>query len=112
MEPQPISVTEAAAVRIKHLLREYGKEDAIGVRVGVRDAGCSGMSYTVGFADESNTGDSVVKDKGVTIVIDSAAVMYLVGAEMDYLEEKLRSGFVFNNPNEKGRCGCGESFHV
>ena len=108
---QPITVTDAAAARIMTLLREYDTR-AIGIRVGVRDAGCSGMAYTVEFADRKNPGDAVVEDKGVTVVIDPEAAKFLVGAEIDYVEEKLHSGFVFNNPNEKGRCGCGESFHV
>ena len=108
---QAITVTEAAAARIRNLLSQDGK-GAIGIRVGVRNAGCSGMTYTLEFASEKNADDTVVEHQGVTVVIDPSAVIYLVGAEMDYEESKLRSGFVFNNPNEKGRCGCGESFHV
>ncbi len=111
MTVQAITVTEAAAARIKNLLRQDGK-GAIGIRVGVRNAGCSGMTYTLEFASEKNADDTVVEHQGVTVVIDPSAVIYLVGAEMDYEESKQRSGFVFNNPNEKGRCGCGESFHV
>ena len=111
MNDPAITVTDAAAARIKHLLSERGK-GAVGIRVGVRNAGCSGMAYTVEFAGAPNPRDAVVEHNGVTLGVDSDAVTYLVGAEMDYFEEKLRSGFVFNNPNEKGRCGCGESFHV
>ena len=106
-----ITVTEAAAERVKRLLAERGKP-AVGVRVGIRTKGCSGMSYTLEFADEKGSMDEVVEDKGVTILIDPKATMFLLGAEMDYIEEKLHAGFVFSNPNEKGRCGCGESFHV
>ncbi|HAD86766.1 MAG TPA: Fe-S cluster assembly scaffold SufA, partial [Rhodospirillaceae bacterium] len=83
-----------------------------GVRVGIRTKGCSGMSYTLEFADEKNEFDEVVEDKGVRIFIDPKATMFIIGTEMDFVEDKLESGFVFNNPNEKGRCGCGESFHI
>ena len=70
------------------------------------------MAYTMEFAAEKQPLDEVVEDKGVTVLIDSKALMFLIGSEMDFVEDKLQSGFVFNNPNEKGRCGCGESFHV
>lgn len=109
--PQPITVTEAAAERVKALLASRAKPSA-GVRVGIRTKGCSGMSYTLEFADEPNPFDEVVEANGVTILIDPKATMFVLGTEMDYVEEKLESGFVFRNPNEKGRCGCGESFHV
>jgi len=109
--PQPITVTEAAAERVKALLASRSKP-SIGVRVGIRTKGCSGMSYTLEFADEKNPFDEVVEASGVTILIDPKATMFVLGTEMDYVEEKLESGFVFRNPNEKGRCGCGESFHV
>jgi iron-sulfur cluster assembly protein len=106
-----MKVTDAAAERVKALLGKRGKP-AVGVRIGVRTAGCSGLSYTLEYADAKNKFDEVVEDKGVTILIDPKATMFLIGTEMDYVEEKLKSGFVFKNPNEKGRCGCGESFHV
>ena len=108
---QAMSVTEAAAVRIRALLEKRGKP-SVGVRIGVRARGCSGLSYTLEYADEKGKFDEIVEDKGVTILIDPKAVMFIIGTEMDYVEEKLQSGFVFRNPNEKGRCGCGESFHV
>src|SRR6266550_206767 len=73
---------------------------------------CSGLTYTIEYADERGRYDEVVEDKGVTILVDPKAVMFILGTEMDYVEEKLQSGFTFRNPNEKGRCGCGESFHV
>ncbi len=87
-------------------------EATIGLRVGVRSGGCSGMSYTMDFVTEAGPHDEIVEDKGVTVLIDPKAIMYLIGTEMDFVAEKLQSGFVFNNPNEKGRCGCGESFHI
>ena len=108
---QAMTMTDAAAQRIQALLAGRGKP-ALGVRVGVRARGCSGLSYTLEYADEKGKFDEVVEDKGVTILVDPKAVMFILGTEMDYVEEKLQSGFVFRNPNEKGRCGCGESFHV
>lgn len=109
--PQAMTVTDAAAERVKALLASRGKPSA-GVRIGVRTKGCSGMSYTLEFADEKGQFDEVVEVNGVTLLIDPKATMFILGTEMDYVEDKLESGFRFNNPNEKGRCGCGESFHV
>ncbi len=106
-----MQVTDAAAERVKTLLQQRGKHSA-GVRIGVRTAGCSGLSYTFEYADEKSEFDETVEDNGVTIFVDPKAVMFLIGTEMDFVEDKLKSGFVFSNPNEKGRCGCGESFHV
>jgi len=85
---------------------------ALGIRVGIRSRGCSGMTNTLEYADEKGKFDEMVRDKGVTILIDPKATMFIIGTEMDYVEDKLQSGFTFRNPNEKGRCGCGESFHV
>ena len=106
-----ISISEAAAERVRHLMAERGTP-VLGVRIGVRTAGCSGLSYTLEYADEKGEFDELVEDRGVTILIDPKAAMFLAGTEMDFVEEKLKSGFVFINPNEKGKCGCGESFHV
>ena len=108
---QAMTVTEAAAQRIQALLAARGKP-SLGVRVGVRARGCSGLSYTLEYVEEAGKFDEVVEDKGVTILVDPKAVMFILGTEMDYVEAQLESGFVFRNPNEKGRCGCGESFHV
>lgn len=108
---QAMTVTDAAAERIQALLAKRGRP-SIGVRVGVRARGCSGLSYTLEYADEKGRFDEVVEDKGVMILVDPKAIMFIIGTEMDYVEETLQSGFVFRNPNEKGRCGCGESFHV
>jgi iron-sulfur cluster assembly protein len=108
---QAMTVTEAAASRIQQLLEKRGKP-SVGIRVGVRSRGCSGLTYTLEYADDKGKYDEIVEDKGVTILVDPKAVMFIIGTEMDYVEEKLQSGFVFRNPNEKGRCGCGESFHV
>jgi iron-sulfur cluster assembly protein len=109
--PQVMSVTPAAAERVKALIDGRSKPTA-GVRIGVRSKGCSGLSYTLEFADSQQPMDEVVEINGVKLLIDPKASLFLIGTEMDYAEEKLKSGFVFRNPNEKGRCGCGESFHV
>ena len=109
--PQVMSVTPAAAERAKALIDGRGKPTA-GNRIGVRTKGCSGLSYTLEFADKQEPMDEVVETAGIKLLIDPKASLFLIGTEMDYEEEKLKSGFVFKNPNEKGRCGCGESFHV
>ena len=110
--PAPVSVTQAAIERVRALLAKRGKP-SFGVRVGVRTRGCSGLSYTLEYADAAEPGDEMIKPTDdVTILIAPKAAMFLFGTEMDFVEEKLQSGFVFRNPNEKGRCGCGESFHV
>lgn len=114
--PPPIKLTDSAASRVKYLLSQRGKP-AAGVRIGVRSGGCSGLSYTVEYADEVNDFDEVVyypsrEAEEFKVLIDPKAVMYLIGSQMDYVEEKMKSGFIFVNPNVKGECGCGESFHV
>lgn len=114
--PPPINITDNAAARIKALLEKRGKPSA-GIKVGVRSGGCSGLSYTIEYADEIEKFDEVVsypdkEHEDFKVIIDPKAVMYLIGTNMDYIEEKMKSGFTFQNPNEKGRCGCGESFHV
>ncbi|MEO0033980.1 HesB/IscA family protein [Phaeospirillum tilakii] len=111
MSPAPLIVTDAAAERVKALLAKRGKPSA-GIRIGVQSKGCSGLSYTLEYADERTPYDEVVEHNGVTVLIDPKATMFILGTEMDFVEDKMQSGFVFRNPNEKGRCGCGESFHV
>ena len=111
MKRQAMTLTDAAAARVKALLDKRGKPSA-GIRIGVRTKGCSGLSYTLEYADERSKFDEVVEDKGVVILIDPKATMFILGTEMDYVEDKMETGFKFTNPNEKGRCGCGESFHV
>jgi len=108
---QAMTLTDAAAARVKALLDKRGKPSA-GIRISVRTKGCSGLSYTLEYADERGKFDEVVEDKGVTVLIDPKASMFIFGTEMDYVEDKMEAGFKFINPNEKGRCGCGESFHV
>jgi iron-sulfur cluster assembly protein len=106
-----VSITDRAAAQIAQLLAKREKP-SMGIKVGIRTRGCSGLSYTIEYADEIGKFDEVVEDKGVRVLIDPKAVMFLIGTEMDFVEEKFKSGFTFNNPNEKGRCGCGESFSV
>lgn len=107
----PITITDNAAARVQQLLGQRGKP-SVGIRVGVKKGGCSGLSYVIEYADELQKFDEVVEDKGIKVIIDPKAIMYLIGTEMDFVEEKMKSGFVFVNPNEKARCGCGESFNV
>jgi iron-sulfur cluster assembly protein len=110
--PAPIARTPAAVERVRALVDQRGKETA-GIRIGVRTKGCSGLSYTLEYADEKNDFDEAIElDGDLTLFIDPKASMFIFGTEMDYVEDKLESGFVFRNPNEKARCGCGESFHV
>lgn len=106
--PQVMRLTDAAAARIKDIIGRSGRPIA-GVRVGVKNAGCAGMSYTMDYAENAGPLDEVVEDKGVRLMIDPKAVLFLLGAEMDYKVDKLSASFVFNNPNQTGACGCGES---
>ena len=109
--PQLISLTDAAADRVKSLIEKSDKP-VLGLRVGITTKGCNGMSYMVEYAETESKMEEVVEDKGVKIYVDPMAVMYILGSTMDYVEDKFHSGFVFDNPNETGRCGCGESFSV
>ena len=106
-----IKLSDNAASRIKEIMVNAEK-DSIGVRVSVKSGGCAGMSYVMEYIKELNPSDEVIEDKGVKVFVDTAAVMYLLGTEMDYKIEELSSSFVFNNPNETERCGCGESFKI
>ena len=106
-----INLSDNAAQRIKELMSNAEK-DSLGVRVSVKAGGCAGMSYVMEYAKEINPSDEIIEDKGVKVFVDAAAVMYLLGTEMDYKKEEFSSSFVFNNPNESERCGCGESFKV
>ena len=109
MKKQVIKLSDTAATRIKEIMSDADNE-TIGVRIGVKSGGCAGMSYSMEYAKDKKVNDEVIEDKGVKVFVDSAAVMYLLGTEMDYKKEELSSSFVFNNPNETERCGCGESF--
>jgi iron-sulfur cluster assembly protein len=109
--PQVMRLSDAAARRIQDVIGKAGRPIA-GVRVGVKNAGCAGMSYTLEYADTVNPLDEVVEDKGVRLLIDPKAVLFLLGTEMDFKVDKLSSGFVFNNPNQTSACGCGESVAI
>jgi iron-sulfur cluster assembly protein len=113
MRPRPkvMSLTEAAAERVRDIMRRSERPVA-GLRVGVKNGGCAGMEYTMQWADRQEPLDEIVEDKGVTIFIDPKAVLFLLGTEMDYRVETLKSGFVFNNPNQTSACGCGESVQL
>jgi len=106
---QIIKLSDNAANRIKEIMSSK-ETNSIGVRVAVKSGGCAGMSYVMEYAKEINPNDEIIEDKGVKVYVDAAAVMYLLGTEMDYKKEDFSSTFVFNNPNETERCGCGESF--
>jgi len=111
MSKQIISLSTNAANRIKEIMANAEK-NSVGVRVGVKSGGCAGMSYVMEYAKEINPNDEVIEDKGVKVFVDSGAIMYLLGTEMDYKKEQFSSSFVFKNPNESERCGCGESFKI
>lgn len=111
MTGQVLSLTPAAIGRVRHLVETLG-EGALGIRVGVKTAGCSGLTYTIDFAREIGPGEDVVEADGVKVVVDPKASMYLAGTEIDFVEDRLGACFKFNNPNEAGRCGCGESFTI
>ena len=111
MSKQIISLSNNAANRIKEIMSNAEK-DSIRVRIGVKSGGCAGMSYVMEYTKEVNPSDEIIEDKGVKVFVDSGAIMYLLGTEMDYKKEEFSSSFVFKNPNETERCGCGESFNV
>ena len=111
MSKQVITLSNRAANRVKEIIA-VAKEPILGVRVGVSSGGCAGMSYVMEYAKKANPNDEIIEDKGVKVLIDPKAIMYLLGTEMDYKKEDFSSNFVFNNPNETERCGCGESFKV
>ncbi|MEM8915032.1 MAG: iron-sulfur cluster assembly accessory protein [Pseudomonadota bacterium] len=109
--PKAITITDRAADRVKELMSE-ADSTIIGVRVGVNARGCSGMSYTMEYATDRKPMEEMVEDKGVMILIEPQATFFLLGSEMDYVSDRMSAQFVFNNPNEIDRCGCGESFRV
>ena len=108
---QAITLSNSAATRIKEIMSKDEK-NSLGVRVGVKSGGCAGMSYIMEYAKEVNPNDEIIEDKGVKVFVDPSAIIYLLGTEMDYKKEEFSSTFVFKNPNETERCGCGESFKI
>ena len=111
MMKQIITLSDNAALRIKEIMSK-AESNAVGVRVGVKSGGCAGMSYVMEYTKEINPNDEIIEEKGVKLFVDSGAIMYLLGTEMDYKKEEFSSSFVFKNPNETERCGCGESFKI
>ena len=111
MMKQIITLSDNAALRLKEIMSK-AEVNAVGVRVGVKSGGCAGMSYVMEYANEINPNDEIIEEKGVKLFVDPGAVMYLLGTEMDYKKEEFSSSFVFKNPNESERCGCGESFKI
>jgi len=109
--PKPVRLTEAAATRIQEIMTNAPGQ-YLGVRVGVTNGGCAGMSYTMDYASETKPFEEVMEDKGVKIFIDPKAILFLIGTELDFVKEKLGARFVFNNPNQTSACGCGESVSI
>ena len=111
MSNNVLKLSDVAAEKIKEILLSADKK-TIGVRVGVRSGGCAGMSYIMEYAKDIKDNEEVIEDKGVKVLIDPKAIIYLLGTEMDYKKDKFSSQFIFKNPNETERCGCGESFKI
>src|SRR4030081_1026646 len=109
--PQVMRLTEAAALRVQEHTKGADSE-IVGLRVGIKNGGCAGQSYTVEYAHDVRPTDEVVEDKGVKILVDPKAVLFLLGTEMDYKVDKMSAQFIFNNPNQTGACGCGESVQL
>ena len=109
--PQIMKLTDAAAARVREIMAKSEKPFA-GLRIGVKNGGCAGMEYTMEWAEDQKPFDEVVEDKGVKVLVDAKAMMFLLGTEMDFQASALKSGFVFNNPNQISACGCGESVQL
>ncbi len=109
--PKPVRLTDAAAARIAEIMAD-AEGKYLGVRVGVTNGGCAGMSYTMAYAEDTKPFEEVMEEKGVKIFIDPKAILFLIGTEMDFVAEKMGSRFVFNNPNQTAACGCGESVSI
>ncbi|HEX4273220.1 MAG TPA: iron-sulfur cluster assembly accessory protein [Rhizomicrobium sp.] len=109
--PKPVRLTETAAARIQEIMANAPGQ-YLGVRVGVTNGGCAGMSYTMDYASEAKPFEEVMEDRGVKVFIDPKAILFLIGTELDFVKEKLGARFVFNNPNQTSACGCGESVSI
>lgn len=109
---QVMSITKTAAIKVRNLLKTKAPKDTIAIKIGVRSGGCSGFKYSIDFVNSVAPYDEVVNYEELKILIDPKALMYLLGTEMDYIEEKFKAGFIFHNPNERSKCGCGSSFSV
>ncbi|MFN3627800.1 MAG: Fe-S cluster assembly scaffold SufA [Parvibaculum sp.] len=109
--PKIVTLTDAAAERVRQIMTK-AERPVVGLRVGVKNGGCAGMEYTMEWAEEQKPFDELVEDKGVKLLIDAKAIMFLIGTQMDFQTSSLKSGFVFNNPNQTSACGCGESVQI
>ena len=109
--PQVMTLTDAAAERVRQIIAKSEKP-VLGLRIGVKNGGCAGMEYTMEWAEDQKPFDEVIEDKGVKVLIDAKAMMFLLGTQMDFQSSTLKSGFVFNNPNQVSACGCGESVQL
>jgi iron-sulfur cluster assembly protein len=109
--PKPVRLTDAAAARVREIM-DGAEGRYLGLRVGVTNGGCAGMSYTMAYAEDIKPFEEVVEDQGVKVVIDPKAILFLIGTELDFVHEKLGARFVFNNPNQTAACGCGESVSI
>jgi iron-sulfur cluster assembly protein len=107
----PLTITDFAITKVKELIEKRSKP-SLGIRVTVKSGGCNGKTYSIEYADEERLFEEVLEQGGVKVYIDPKAIIYLIGSEMDFVEEQFKSGFTFKNPNEKSRCGCGDSFNV
>ena len=108
----PLTVTNIAIDKIKELMQQCTEFKPYGIRVGVKQGGCSGLKYFLEYAEQAEKFEEVIETQGIRILIEPKAVIYLLGSTMDYIDEKVKTGFIFTNPNSKGECGCGDSFHV
>lgn len=109
---QILTFSDQAKLRLKEIMSSKEYQNSLGVRISVKSGGCAGMTYEMNYVDQSIDGDEKIEVEGVNVFIDPKAIMYLLGTEMDYKVDKFTSSFVFNNPNETERCGCGESFKI
>ncbi len=109
--PKPVKLTDAAAARLQEIMAD-AEGKYLGVRVGVTNGGCAGMSYTMAYAEDTKPHEEVMEDRGVKIFIDPKAILFLIGTELDFVQEKFGARFVFNNPNQTAACGCGESVSI
>jgi iron-sulfur cluster assembly protein len=110
--PQPLSITDNAVKKIQELIDSSSDSSIIGIRIGVKQGGCSGLKYYIEYAAQREKFEEAIETKGITVFIEAKALIYLLGSTMDYIDEKIKTGFIFTNPNSKGECGCGESFHI
>ena len=111
LRPDVINITDIAINKIESMIALRNKP-TVGIKISIKTKGCSGLSYSIEYADSYESKDQIIEKNGIKIIIDTKAILFLIGSTMDFKVEKFKSGFVFENPQERGRCGCGESFHI